>query len=146
MYLFWGQSNCSAEYIRHNFGKEWANWFKLVSSQPNHQLKKKAIFSDLNFVVTNISYYFDMTMAASLKDTRRQLYVWRGGFKSSISQTWKLNHQLKKKAMVTDLNFVATNISYYFDMTMAASLKDTRRQRYVWRGGCKNTISQTWKP
>ena len=75
MYLFWGQSNGSAEYIQHNFGKEWANWFKLVSSQPNNQLKKKAIVSDLNFVVTNISYYFDMTMAASLKDTQRQLYV-----------------------------------------------------------------------
>ena len=28
----------------------------------------------------------------------------------------------------------------------AASLKDTRRQLYVWSGGCKYSISQSWKP
>ena len=49
--------------------------FKLFFSQPNHQPKKKGIVMDFKFVVSNISYYFYMTMAASLKDTRRQLCV-----------------------------------------------------------------------
>ena len=37
--------------------------------------KKKVIGMDFTFVVSNISYYFDMMMAASRKDKRRQLCV-----------------------------------------------------------------------
>ena len=50
-------------------------FFKLVSSQPYHQPKKKGIVTDFKLVVSNISYYFYMTMAISLKDTRMQLCV-----------------------------------------------------------------------
>ena len=51
------------------------NWFKLVSSQPNLQLKKKVIVADFKFVDLITSYFFHIMMAASLKDTRRQLCV-----------------------------------------------------------------------
>ena len=61
-------------YFQWIFGNGWSSWFKLVSSKQNHQPPKKVIFTELKFVVYNFSYYFDMTMAASLKDTRRQKF------------------------------------------------------------------------
>ena len=74
-------------YFQQIFGKGGKNWFKLVSSQPNIEPKKKVFVTDFKFVLSNISHYFNMTMNASLNDTRRQLCVQRGCFKNSISQT-----------------------------------------------------------
>ena len=64
-------------------------WFKLVSSQPNLQPKRKVIVTDFKFVELKNSYFFHIMMAASLKDTQRQLCVRRGGFKNSIQQFLK---------------------------------------------------------
>ena len=61
---------------------------KLQTAKPS--TKKKDILTDIKFVVSYMSYFFNMMMAALLKDTQRRLYVSSGGCKNSISQSWKL--------------------------------------------------------
>ena len=43
----------------------------VLGAEPNLQPKRKVLVTDLKFVVVKISYFLDMIMAASLKDTRR---------------------------------------------------------------------------
>ena len=44
-------------------------------TQPTFQIKRKLSFTDFKFAVSKISYFFNMMMAALLKDTLRQLCV-----------------------------------------------------------------------
>ena len=75
------------------FGDFCSNWFKLVSSNPPDSQapnqKRKLFFTVFNIERLKISFTFDLIMATLLKDTRRQLCVWSGCCKNSISKSWK---------------------------------------------------------
>ena len=85
----WGISVFVLSYFRPIYGGWWANWFKLISSPPNLQPKRKVFVSDFKYVSSNISYFFYMMIVTSLKDTRRHICVWSKGCKKSIPQSWK---------------------------------------------------------
>ena len=60
---------------------------QLFSAQPNRQPKKNGVVMDFKFVKLIISYDFDIIIAASLKDTQRQLCVESDGCKNSKPQS-----------------------------------------------------------
>ena len=75
------------------FSKDEQNGLKWFLLSQTFNPKGKLLLRIFMFVISNISYFFDLIMAASLKDTQRQLYVWSGGCKNSIPKWSKATYK-----------------------------------------------------
>ena len=89
MSLVWGRINASfrTELFLMDFQRRMKKMVLIGFCQAAPSTKKENNSYRVQIYLSNIYYYFDMMMAALLKDTQREICARSGGHKKSISES-----------------------------------------------------------